>query len=285
MSIKSRKQILEYFQQKDPELYRYLREKEDDVIFPFQLIYRLSRESLEILNLRSLCTAIVEFNKYKDRRYIDYRIPELTSDVTSYLTTKIESNAMYNLTMSFINSVQIATNIIDNIVKDYEFRWFMKIPYAEYIFVDLSNVYFTIKSYNGSYKNLKVFRSQVIRDKPITQCLGRMIRYLTNDLNCFGYKFIMLSPIHVEEKYDNDYFCIHMNYESYLSNEIDDVALLMLYDYCRKEYGVKISVLSSKEYEIASIMSERNQALARSMFSAEDESYVMSNEDIEYNNI
>lgn len=280
-----RDNILRYFENKDPVIRKILLSRLSDWRYPFESAYRLHHDTVEEVDILSFLLAVSVFNKNKSP------IREKTSLKTpirgeKFINRLIKENRVKDTIAGFFVSVYISEKILNKVV-DYDFNWMIKSPtevsgnprVSEFIIVDLPNIYYKIKEYIGTNNSLKYFKDKIIGDRQLCECKSDMISHITDYdfLNGNLYKYIFISPCSAKEKdFDELYYVINVDCKEYigekcsdatLSNQVDDTLLLMLYDYCEKNYNCKISILSGDNYDFSVIAQDFSNPLRRAWFS------------------
>lgn len=299
---KSREETLEYFQEKDSLIHDFLYKNLHNWRFPFITTYKAYKESDGEFDVLPFLGYAISFNKYKAplREKSSSRIPERA---LRFIDNSIRNGDLYDKMERFSTALYIADQIVEKIIKDRFFTSFMKFKTtigskreaSEYIIVDLANVFFKIKEYTGENESLIKFRDTIIGDRSLSGAMERMIEHITFDLNGNNYKFIFITPVkdfYRVDLFEDERLIIPIDCKEYigedcsketLTNEVDDTVLLMLYDYISNILGDKISIMSADNYDFATITQDYSEPLRRAVFSYDQESSVLSWDDLVQN--
>jgi hypothetical protein len=291
-----RNAILSYFEKKDKHIHKILNDNVSDWRFPFKTAFKIHSESEEKVDIVSFLSATMLFNKYKYpiRKKASHKMPERGDH---FLNSIIEEKKVYNVISSFNVSVYIASKMMEKISRDQNFNWFMKYKTEidnelfdpEFIIVDTANIHKSIMYYEGENDSLIKFRDVIINKRPLSQCLREMVTYITSELNYNYYKYIFITPTK-HSYFGLDHFIIPVDCTDYIgekcsketfSNEVDDSLLLMMYDYCRFKYDVKISVLSRDNFDYSYITQDYSSTFDRAVFYDENPSIIANWEEIQ----
>ena len=294
-----RQNILDFFKEENDEVYDILNENFSNWRFPFNAAHRFTEDTDEKVDVRSFLSAALIFNKYKEpiRVKSSFKIPERSD---RFIRKIIMEGRVLNSVNSFASSVFVAYNMLQKIIYDENFNWFMmrKIEYKdelyprEFIIVDTPNVHKSIIAYEGRNNSIIKLRDEIIRGRHLFKCLTELVDYMADDLNNNLYKFIFIVPNHQNIPLREDAFIITVDCVEYtgkkcskedLTNEVDDTLLLMLYDYCRDKYRVPMSIMSKDNYDFSIIAQDYSTPYDRAVFSKDYHSTIMNWEDIQYN--
>lgn len=293
-----RDKILEYFKDKDKYIYLALIRNINDWRYPFanaHYLYEASKGEIDILSFLAFSKII---NKYKN--------PIISRDEFSgdhdrddwWLQNKVESGEIYDIMKRLGLSTYIADKIITKLISDDKFSEFINsktdmgygVVDSEFIIIDTSNIHMQIKNYKGKLKTIIDIRDNIIRNRPISSCIDELIKFITEEMNDNFYKFIFTCTCRYDGKKFDDHFCIipidcteytgsRCNREDF-TNEVDDVAVVMLYDYCNTRYGVNVSIMSSDNFDFFFMTQDYYSPIRRAVFSNEVQSNVINWDEI-----
>lgn len=286
-----RDDILRYFERKDQNIYKIMKENRDDWGFPFKTIYQIHYNSLKAIDLTGYMLACMTFNRYKPpvKEQKSFSTPLRG---TRFLDKLIKEDTIYRHISAMSLSVYVASEMMDRIEVNEDFKQFIKSKNirgskADFIIVDTANLYYGIKDYTGNMSNIINLRDNIIGDKSLGACIKDLAISISTYSNGNDYKYIFVTPTnhniyedsHVILSADcNDYIGEKCSEEN-LSNEVDDCLTLMLHDYIFEIEERNASILSQDNYAFSMIMQDYNYHIDRAMFDLDGN--VINAQDIE----
>lgn len=292
-----RDNILNYFKSKDRSVYKILNDNLSDWNYPFKTAYRLDHDSSDEIDVAAflLASSILGKNRIPIREKASLNEPERSD---RFINKLIEENNLSNKISAFVTSVYIADKLLSKLIYDSNFNWFMKQTTmirneeydAEYIIVDVANVYSKIKEYTGNNRSIIYLRDKIIGTKNIFNCVVDIAKDFSSNMNGNLYKYIFVNPS-PKKGFEDDYFLLSADCREYIgercpsppyTNEVDDCFVLMLYDYCQKKFDRKVSILSADNYDFWFISQDFFKPLRRALISNDKQAVILSHDDIEF---
>lgn len=305
MSI-TREDIIYYFESKDKSISKFLNRRISDCRTPFETAYKFHKYYSEETNIMDLLLASSIINRYK--KFLKARSTSIKNErKNNFIDRIIRENRVNSEIEKLKFSVFVADQIFDDIKESSGFKFIITTKEfrlnSEYIIIDYPNIFKRIKDqYKGNNETIIHIRDNIIKNKGMNQCLLEFIKYFDENINVESYKLIVIA--HYREKdyeenyfetYDDNYVIIPISCEKYIgercdtkggsSSQVDDIALLMIYDYIKENEDLNVSILSGDNFDFHTMTLDCIDPLRRAMISANDPPELMSHDDIEYSGI
>lgn len=308
MSI-SREDIIYYFKSKDKpggsSISKFLNRRLSDCRTPFETAYKFHRYYSEDANIMDLLLASSILNKYKKWM----KVPSKTiknERKSNFVDTIIRENRVNSEIEKLKFSVFIADQIFEDIKEFSGFKFIVNKKdfrvNSEYIIIDYPNIFKNIKdNYKGNNETIIYIRDNIIKNRNMNDCLLDFIKYFDKTINVESYKLIFIAHYrgkdyieNYKDMYDDNYLIIPISCEQYIgercnpngsSSQVDDIVLLMIYDYIKEQEELTVSILSGDNFDFHTMTLDCIDPLQRAMISANDPPELMSHDDILYGGI
>ena len=304
MSI-TRENIISYFDAKDKSISKVLNRRISDCRTPFETAYKFHKYYSEDTNIMDLLLASSTINKYK--KWIRVRNTTIKNErKNNFIDRIIRENKVNSEIEKLKFSVFVANQIVDDIKESTGFKFIITNKEyrldSEYIIIDYPNLFKRIKDeYKGADETIIYIRNNIIKNLGMNACLLEFIKYFDENINVNNYKLIVIA--HYREKdyednyfdtFDNNYVIIPISCERYIgercdskgsTSQVDDIVLLMIYDYIKETEDLNVSILSGDNFDFHTMTLDCIDPLRRAMISANDPPELMSHDDIEYSGI